>query len=113
MARVTRHQGKFCDCGRMKVRFDHAACARCMYLDGKTTCDFELIQLLREVSDGLTCKTLVRETGRAREGLERSLKRLCARGRVIRLSDAEGGGDEESRGRPAFLYRLIDTGVAA
>jgi predicted transcriptional regulator len=107
--RVTRHQGKFCDCGQQKDRFDHQACKRCMYLDGRTASDFELIQLLREASDGYTAKALAGELGRERESVHVSLQRLRQTGRVMRLLDAEGR-DDESRGRPAYLYRLVDKG---
>lgn len=101
-----------CECGRRKLT-SVAACDRCIYLDGSTIQDFEMIQLLRESSDGYTVQALVAETGRVRESVYASLRRLERKGRVIRLQDAEGGGDQETRGRPAHLYRLIDRGMAA
>ena len=106
--RVARREGQFCDCGQRKARFDHQACQRCMFLDGKTCGDFELIQLLRQASDGYTVRALAWETGRAIESVQVSLQRLRRVGRVDRVPDAEGGWNEESRGRPAYLYRLVD-----
>lgn len=101
----------WCECGNEKS-VTRAACDRCTYLDGYRMDIFELIQLLREVSGGFTVKALAFELKRDRESVNASLRSLMQKGRVTRVTDADGG-DDEARGRPSFVYRLMDTGRAA
>lgn len=96
-----------CECGRPK-KYTSEACARCRYLDGSVATDFDVISILREVSDGLTSAAISAETGRYRESVQRTLQRLRRAGRVTAVEDL----DDNGAGRPALVYRLIDKGAA-
>lgn len=109
MPYVTRHQCVYCDCGQRKLNPQRDACERCRYLDGETVTDFELIQVLREVSDGLSAEALSYELRRYREAVHKTLQRLERAGRIMRCKDVEYTPSKRG-GRPPDLFRLVDKG---
>ncbi len=101
-----------CECGGSKRR-NSLACDRCAFLDGTTDSNMELIHILRDVADGLTCEAIAHETGRHREAVYRSLEKLMARGRVVRrqLSGDESGSKRNDGGWNPYVYRLAECGA--
>ena len=77
-----------CECGNEKsTKMD--ACNRCTYLDGTARWGF-IIDALRG-TDGLTLAELAAITGKHREALQRTFKRLLEIGRVRRyLRETDG-----------------------
>jgi predicted transcriptional regulator len=98
-----------CDCGNLKS-WDRGACERCEFLDGARGSDFELIQCLREANIA-TIAELAYATGRPRESVHRTLKRLREKGRIGVMRPTDGMGPGGS-GAPGFVYKLVDEGAA-
>ncbi len=96
----------WCECGARKAKARYA-CDRCRYLDGNTVSEFDVIQLIRESSDGLSIVSLAAETGRYASAVYRTLQKLEREGRLTRREDADCAG---RGGRPAHVYRLYDSG---
>ena len=105
--RRKRHYTTRCECGEKKTKAS-LTCPRCLFLDGETPHEFDIIQLLREASDGLSVVSLTHETGRFSSAVYRTLHNLERKGRVTRHQDAEGAG--RHGGPPPLLYRLHDRG---
>ena len=106
---MRREENYTCECGNPK-RKTRNACDRCTYLDGRGGAEWEVISLLRESSEGSAADALAFELGVQVQSVYGTLHNLIRKGRLVRFSHVAGGG---GRGRPAYMYRLVDDGRAS
>lgn len=103
-----RNRGVKCECGSPKARWMEA-CERCVFLDGETKEQAEIINLLRTYGD-MTIGEISAETNRSIGGVSDTLKLLLQAGRVRKHWREADCTPTPARGRHGGMQTIMRGG---